>query len=225
MPRNTQSVLAELWDARGLYPGLACALDYLGFSAGIEYCIQQKRSGIEEEELRAGLFESLASGHAREEFRGKSYDVARRRWRSLETTQQKLLSETLPRFALNTTQIKKILDEPAAASLWSPLEEIKRDPYIMSEEYIGEGADDAIGFSLVDHGMIPSPEVGEALTEADGPYRLRALIVDQLKHQSQHTFQRAPQGARRSQSLPRQPARVEAGKFYATSPGRGAGGN
>src|SRR5262245_38411123 len=35
------SVTAELWHNRGLFPGLACVLDYLGFAEAIPYTKQR----------------------------------------------------------------------------------------------------------------------------------------------------------------------------------------
>ena len=34
------SVLAELWNSRGLYPGLPNAMDFLKFPRGVEYCVE-----------------------------------------------------------------------------------------------------------------------------------------------------------------------------------------
>ena len=124
-------------------------------------------------------------------FDSQAFQEARRRWRYLEDVQQRLLKDTLPRFAVTTDQIEKIIKTPEDASVWSSQDQVILNPYILSEQYVGQSSDDTISFSIIDHGMLPSPDVGEALIPPDGPQRLRALIVDQLKRQSQHTFQRA----------------------------------
>ena len=52
------SVMAELWHNRGLYPGLLCVLDYLGFSEAIPYTIEQI-SAQGEQEIKYQLFAFL----------------------------------------------------------------------------------------------------------------------------------------------------------------------
>jgi exodeoxyribonuclease V alpha subunit len=184
-------VLAELWKNRGIYPGLASVMDYIGFPEGVKYCIERTNSGDAIEDIHEVLFQILETGNSIEELKGKSLKDAQRRWRYLQEIQQKLIKDTLPRFDIKAEQIQKIVDRPLSASIWSSRDKIIDNPYILSEEYIGETTDDVISFSKIDHGMIPSPDVGEALISADDPTRLRALIVDQLIRQSQHTFQRA----------------------------------
>ncbi|MGB4057257.1 MAG: AAA family ATPase [Alphaproteobacteria bacterium] len=187
------SILSELWRSRGLYPGLSGCMNYLGFADGASYCVQQAKVGTPDDEIHRTLFTALENGTPPSILKGKPFDEARRRWRYLEVVQQKLLRETLPRFSLTKEQIVKILDEPEKVSIWTSHEEISLNPYILSEQYIGKGSDDVVTFSKIDYGMIPSPDIGESLISADDPKRLRALVVEQLNHLNQHTFQRAQQ--------------------------------
>ena len=73
--------------------------------------------------------------------------------------------------------------------IYSSLEQIAENPYVLSEEFSGDGPDDHIRFSKVDHGVFPSPDLGgEPLVEINDWRRLRGLCVDRLRREPQHTF-------------------------------------
>lgn len=69
---------------------------------------------------------------------------------------------------------------------------IFNNPYCLCEEYVGQDVDDTIGFQRIDHGMIPSQELGKGMTQIalDDPRRLRALMTQFLKSAADagHTF-------------------------------------
>lgn len=185
------SLMAELWQNRGLYPGLLRVLDYLKFSEGIAYATTQfTLKG--EQKVKELLFSFL-----REEITeipdlsisAERISSVRKKWRLLEPNQQTLLSETLPRFDLRTDQIAQIIDHPEDVSILSAPQEIAHNPYILCEQYVGLDVDDQVTFNQIDHGMLPSPDLGKAtLVEPDGWQRLRALCVEQMQRQDQHTF-------------------------------------
>ena len=185
------SIMAELWSERGLYPGLLTVLDYLKFSKGIHYAIEQIPI-VGEEKVKESIFsyldgnESVIQGI---DLTKKEFSSLRKRWKYLEEHQQKLLQDILPRFDLSVRQIENIIESPESCSIISNYESIIESPYILSEEYVGEDADDQISFSQIDHGMLPSPDLGEGTDlEPDDWQRLRALCVEQLQHAKQHTF-------------------------------------
>ena len=69
------------------------------------------------------------------------------------------------------------------------LDAIFDNPYLLSEQYQGNGPDDFIPWGAIDRGMIPSPELGgEPLGSADDQRRFRALVVDALRREEAHTF-------------------------------------
>ncbi|MBN1139883.1 MAG: AAA family ATPase [Anaerolineae bacterium] len=190
------SVMAELWQSRGLYPGLLCVLDYLKFSEAIPYTMKQSPIRCERE-VKDALFAFLQgdvdaiSGLALDEKRVKA---VRKQWRYLEPAQQSLLRDILPRFDFQTDQIRRIVDKPESASIYASHAELVENPYILSEQYVGDGPDDQISFSQIDHGVFPSPDLGvEPELEPDDWQRLRALCVEQLQRASQHTFLPADQ--------------------------------
>jgi hypothetical protein len=190
------SVMAELWHNRGLYPGLLCALDYLGFAEAIPYAIAQI-SLQDEQQLKDELFSIVvgqadgAPGLVLDANRLKSL---RKRWQLLEPSQKELLRDRLPRLDLRTDQIRRILDKPESASIYSTHAEIAANPYALCEEYAGIDPDDQITFSQIDHGIFPSPDLGvKPEFELDDWPRLRALCVEQLQQANQHTFLPADQ--------------------------------
>jgi len=190
------SLEAELWTGRGLYPGLLRVLEYLKFSEAIPYARRQiPASG--EQVVKDGLFalleartdavDGLALSAARRE-------EVRKRWRLLPPQKQRLLAEVLPRFDLQAAQIAAILDKPESVSIRATPEEIELNPYVLAEQYVGMDLDDNITFSKIDHGMLPSPELGAPLSiQADDARRLRALCVEQLQRARQQTFLPADQ--------------------------------
>jgi len=185
------SVMAGLWSERGLYPGLLTVLDFLKFSKGIHYAMDQIPI-IGEERVKNSLFsyldgdESAVSGL---DLSQKEFKSLRKKWKYLENSQQKLLQDVIPRLDFPTHQISNIINTAESVSITSSYEDILESPYILSEEYIGEGADDQISFTQIDHGLFPSPDLGEGFElDPDDWQRLRALCVEQLKRAKQHTF-------------------------------------
>ena len=190
------SVMAELWHNRGLFPGLLRVLDYLKFSEAIPYTVKQTLIR-DEQDVKAELFAFLqgdvdaVSDLPLDPGRIKPI---RKRWRYLEPAQQTLLRDVLPRFDLQTDQIRRILDKPESASIYAGHTELVENPYILCEQYVGDGPDDQINFSQIDHGIFPSPDLSaEPQLEPDDWQRLRALCVEQLQRANQHTFLPADQ--------------------------------
>lgn len=190
------SVMAELWQNRGLYPGLLRVLDYLKFDRAIPYAIQQipvQGASQIKDQLFAFLQEEI------ETIPGLGLDAkylssVRKQWRYLEPAQQSLVRDVLPRFDLQKTQIQRIVEQPASASIYAAHTDIVENPYILSEQYVGQDADDQITFSQIDHGVFTSPELGDEPPFApDDWQRLRALCIEQLGRASQHTFLPADQ--------------------------------
>lgn len=190
------SVMAQLWKNRGLYPGILRVWDYLKFSEAIPYAIEQipvRGERDVQDELFAFLQGNIdaVSGLSLDRKRIKK---VRKKWRYLEPDQQALLRDVLPRFDFQTSQIHHILEKPENVSVYASHVEVAENPYVLCEQYIGDGPDDQITFSQIDHGTFPSPELGaEPELDPDDWERLRALCVEQLQHANQHTFLPAEQ--------------------------------
>jgi energy-coupling factor transporter ATP-binding protein EcfA2 len=190
------SMMAELWHNRGIYPGLLRVFDYLKFGEAIPHAMEQipdRGEGDVKDEVFAFLQGDVdaVSGLSLGSRRAKKI---RKRWRYLRPDQQDLLRDVLPRFDLQTDQIRCILDHPEQASVYADHAEIADNPYLLSEQYVGVDPDDQITFSQVDHGIFPSPDLGaRPRLDPDDWERLRALCVEQLQRADQHAFLLADQ--------------------------------
>ena len=186
------SLLAELWKGRGLFPGLARAMDLLGLSVGVTAFRAAAGAGKEKEFCQAvfsWLDEKLAA------IPGVTLSPAdaakvRRQWKLRTAGERRVLSSLLPRFDLPKEQMERILsDKRADNCLEVGLAEICANPYVLSEQFIGDDPDDIIPFSRIDHGVFPSPELGgKFLYDNDDWRRLRAMCVDRLRYETKHTF-------------------------------------
>lgn len=190
--RWLQRLIAELWQCRGLYPGLTKILDVLDFQDAIPY-FKQAVLNEQEQTAKDAVFNLLAGNLANLPGLTLS-DVAikkvRRQWLLRADDERHLLQDILPRFDIYADQIQRIVSEKRTDySIDATLAEIAANPYILCESYVGDGPDDLIPFNKIDHGMFPSPELGGASwADVDDWRRLRALCVDKLKAESQHTF-------------------------------------
>jgi len=199
--RWLNSIIAELWKNRGLYPGFLKVLDYIDFQEAINlYKKTITEDPNAEAKLRQEIFDFL--DQKRENIKGLSIDnfkkmILLRRWKLKSDIERELLKNVLLRFDLTKDQIKRILDENRKDyGIYSSLEQIMENPYILSEEYTGDSIDDFISFNKIDHGIFPSPELGGIdylHFVKDDARRLRALCVEQLRKESQHTFVSAEQ--------------------------------
>ncbi|EGD46136.1 Exodeoxyribonuclease V [Ruminiclostridium papyrosolvens DSM 2782] len=187
------SIMAELWGNRGIYPGINSVADYLGGSRLIPLIKKELDKGTSEETIYKEvnkLFEGDATSIFVAKLDSDYIKKLQKQWKYKEDIEQELLANVFPRFALTSQQISKILDEERSKNgIYSSLEDIAENPYIICEEYIGDEPDDTISFSKIDHGIFPSPDFGvEALMDTDDARRLRALLVDALKKTAQHSF-------------------------------------
>lgn len=187
-----QSLIAELWQNRGAYPGLLKVLNYLDFHEGIQY-FKQEVTNNNEKEAKDLIF-SFLNGNTKSipgvKLSTEDQKKILRRWSLKEDFERNLLSEILPRFDLQIDQIEKILSQNRHYhGIHANLNDIYENAYILSEEFMGDNPDDRISFNKIDHGIFPSPELGlKNLAEIDDWRRLRALCVERLKKEQKHTF-------------------------------------
>ena len=185
------SIVAELWQSRGLYPGLARVFDLIGLGEVIGF-LQTAVDTSGEKDLLDNVVawldektESLPILLPKDET-----NRIRRQWALRTEDERRLLTGTIPKFDLPREQIEKIIsDRRSANGLDVDLSEIAENPYLLSERFAGDDPDDVVPFSLVDHGVFPSPDLGgQFFCDPDDPRRLRALCVDRLKSETKHTF-------------------------------------
>jgi len=189
--RWLNSVIAELWKSRGLYPGLARVLDMVGLgilirplratadTSGEQNLLDNVRAWLDgrTEQLPCLLQEGEASR-------------IRRQWDLRSEDERQFLIETAVRYDLSKEQIEKVIAKNRRTNgIDVRIAEIIENPYLLSERFVGESLDDVIPFSLIDHGVFPSPDLGTPfLFDPSDPRRLRALCVDRLKFETKHTF-------------------------------------
>lgn len=189
-----QQLIGDLWNNRGRYPGMAQVLNHLNLPELNQYFKQQTLQDKEEEAYQQilGFFKEGESIPGIELDPIKAGSI-RDLFATKEESEIQLLLDILPRFELQQEQIGKVLSpDRAGNSIYCELEEIVANPYLMVEQYVGDGPDDKITFSKIDHGLLPSPDLGlKQLTTAGSPTRFRALCVHQLKKVNSHTFSSA----------------------------------
>ena len=187
-----EQLISELWQHRGLMPGIPSVLEMLSLHDAIALFKTRALEGREVETADAifGFLAGRVDDVAGLALEPQVVNSARRQWRLQSKEGQRLLQEVLPRFSLRREQIEKVLAENRAQSgIIASLGSIADNPYVLSEQYQGDGPDDFIPWGTIDRGMIPSPELGgEALASADDERRFRGLVVDELRREETHVF-------------------------------------
>ena len=190
--RWLQTVIAELWHNRGLFPGLASVFSAIELESLVEPWKKACLAG-EEKTARDEIFAVLDGKRKtlrESELTKAEIDRIQRKWQLKSANERALLRDVLPRFDLQSDQITRVLSKKRDEfSVVATLEEIAANPYVLTEQYIGDNEDDLISFSKIDHGVLPSPELGGTpLAERDDWRRLRSLLVERLRADKQNTF-------------------------------------
>ena len=188
-------LLAELWNKRGLYPGLLNVMRVLGADKAIAPAHKLAEAGKSKEAHKL-FFRALDEKIEIPELglTGKYLHKTHRQWQLKQDITRSLLRDILPRIDLDVNQIERIVSEDIKVRDAHGLPDLAtsiENPYLLCEGYIGESPDDTIPWSSVDRGVLPSPDVGGeylADMELDDPRRLRALCVEQLRRESNQTF-------------------------------------
>lgn len=200
-----QAIRKECWISRGLYPGLASVLKFLGMEKPEEFIrIRLKNHPVET--IKDYFFDRFEDYEKISKDEKELLDPVKKRYTVMlnsenenESIKAKLCRDKLPFFDLyegtgkkDEKQISNILgDKRGMFSIHSSLQSIYDNPYIIAEEYTGSDVTDFVNFEKIDHGMIPSEDLGEAeRIPLDDPRRLRCLIHSMLKEAAAegHTF-------------------------------------
>ena len=186
--------IAELWTHRGLYPGLLKALQAAG---AVDLVDGAKALCINEghEKAHTAAFEALDSN--RDNVLTSSLDNTKRKrisrnWNLLNDGTKMLLRDILPRLDLSAQTMTAIaLDQRVEHNLDVSADEISKNPYLLAELYCGNDATDRIAWSVVDRGVLPSPDLGGkplAEMEFNDERRFRSLCAEHLRREPNHTF-------------------------------------
>jgi ATP-dependent exoDNAse (exonuclease V) alpha subunit len=189
-----QSLLSELWENRGAYPGMAPIMDFLGFSELVQYNFNQTKKGNEKKSVES-IFKFLNDKTQKEIADCKvdftTLDNYRKIWHiKNRQVARDLIEKVLCRIAIQKIQVENILKENRSENgiLYS-LSDILSNPYSLTEQYVGDDLGDEISFTKIDHAIIPSPQLGlDNLYPKEDWRRLRALLVDELKYETVHSF-------------------------------------
>jgi len=173
-------------------------MDALGFHEAISYFKNSMSNDPSlEHQYKQEIFEFLNNDDANTlgeiKIGDRRNQNVKRRWKLRESSERTLLENILVRFHITTEQVGRVIwDKRQQFGIYSTLEKIIENPYILVEEYIGDGPDDVISFNKIDHGIFPSPDINVLDRfdfEKDDARRLRALSVEQLRRSKPHTFQ------------------------------------
>ena len=189
--------IADLWQRRGLYPGLPNVLRLLGATDAVKPVIESINAG-NAQEAHAEIFAALDQGREASQIglAGRALEKVSRQWRLRTDAERALLASFLPRFDLDLDQMRRIAlpnnrkreEHGLTFAVDAPL----HNPYLICESYLGDNPDDRISWPTVDRGVLPSPELGGTPysdMEIDDARRLRALCVDEMGREPNHTFQ------------------------------------
>ena len=189
--------ITELWRRRGLYPGLPNVLRLLGATDTVRPVIELINTG-NAQEVHATVFAALNQSKEAPKvgLAGRPLQKASRQWMLRTDAERTLLSSLLPRLDLDLDQMRRIASTDnrlreahgLTFSVDSPLD----NPYLICESYLGNNPDDRISWPTVDRGVLPSPElegIPYSDMEIDDARRLRALCVDEMSREPNHTFQ------------------------------------
>lgn len=186
------SVLNELWAARGPYPGFPSVLESLSLNELVSAYVGISNSSAAKE-FRNDVIDFLCG--KRDDIAGKTIpkaDIkrARREYQLMEQETVDFLLNTLSRFDLTAQQVKSIIGvDREKVCISAEISQMKENPYAIFEQYVGADSDDAIPLYKIDNGVIPSPEYGlDDLFDAGSTERFRAFCVDELKRTAAHSF-------------------------------------
>lgn len=189
------SLLNELWTARGPYPGFPSVLGCLGLNSLISSYIALKTD--EEMKKYRDAVKDLLNGTT-DVIQGGSFSKAelktiRRDYQLLGAETVDFLFEVLARFDIKTDQMKYIIGEDRQdVSITASISEMLENPYVIFEQYKGFDSEDTIPFYKIDNGVIPSPEYGlEEILDSGSTERFRAYCVDELQRIAAHSFGKA----------------------------------
>ena len=191
-------LLAELWKARGPYPGFPAVLEFLGLQTLIsEYIALTKYDDMKNFVADVREFLGGADNVIAQKFSTPAIKKIRRNCLLLGNEKLNFLFNVLSRFDLRfdhkINQVKNIIDDKREnVSITATIAEMTENPYIIFEQYVGYDVDDTIPLYKIDNGVVSSPRYGiDNLLDVDSAERFRAFCVDELEKIPAHSFVKA----------------------------------
>jgi hypothetical protein len=180
--------LAEVWRARGPYPGLGAALTAFGISKGtlLAHAVQAGMDENEDPWLLADRW--LRAPSSGQETSAGVSPVMSKAWSSLDDRRRALL-RLLSRFDLTIDQATRFYQptERAKAGINISDTELLANPYLIYEH--SRLSPDPVSVRIIDHGVLPEDRVrashplppSTAVDDAVDPRRVRALVISVLE--------------------------------------------
>ena len=191
--------IAELWEKRGLYPGLLNVMRLLKADQAIDYARKLMIAGKSKEAYQR-FFDAIDHGKDASEYGlfGTPLKQLARQWQLKDENARLLLRDILPRLDLDPEQMKVIVSSDERLRTTHGLKEglltLAENPYLICEKFVGKDPEDIIPWGTIDRGVLPSPELGGtalAEMEYDDARRFRALCIEQLRSEPNQTFRAA----------------------------------
>jgi ATP-dependent exoDNAse (exonuclease V) alpha subunit len=184
------TLLTELWESRGAYPGMPAVLTYLNLTALIPEF--KKAAQIKTDSDFYDEILKLFSGEKSrfESTVGSALSEIKKTYVQLTSDQQEFLLKIAPRFSLSIEQLRDIVGTKRHnLGIKTPLQELIRNPYAIAEEYVPEEPDEYVSAYLIDNGVLPFPglSIGNLLSPLSAE-RLRAFTVMELNVIAAHSF-------------------------------------
>ena len=149
--------LAEVWDARGPFPGNGSVLQFLAFTRGVEYHKAVLAPMVSKGKNPLAYLRDIFEGRIEppdDKYRG-GLMKARERWGALKSRQE--LLALLMRFDITPQQLERIAssDQRHAAGITATEEELVNNPYLIAEMDLGTAMSEPIALETIDHGIRP----------------------------------------------------------------------
>jgi ATP-dependent exoDNAse (exonuclease V) alpha subunit len=187
------TALDRAWKNRGLFPGMAAALETLGFQQAALY-VRAQLVGKGIQDPRAHVLGRIADSQTETDDRWKrQFDNCRRALRALPEAVKTLLFDRLCLMDLTSQQMSRICgadlvppDERRSAGLTFTAAEVAENPYLIIEQYAPPD-DDPIPFYRVDNGIfLPQTRGGATIPgledfASNDRRRIRAAIFNRLR--------------------------------------------
>jgi hypothetical protein len=190
-------LISELWRSRGRYPGLLKALTVAGATPLIDM-VKQLSNQEGQDKAYTATFDFLELGKDNvltTNLNAMERKKIARNWKLMEDGSRLLLREVLPRLDLSLEVMRMIASEQRADhGITASSAEIAANPYLISEMFCGVDANDRVPWSIIDRGVLTSPELGGkpfADLELNDERRFRALCVEHLRREPKHSFRLA----------------------------------
>ena len=171
------SVLAEIWRARGPYPGFPAVLKFLKLEPLIsDYVNLADYADMKKYIADVRAFLDGANNAFAQKF--SSLNKIRRNCLLLGAEKLNLLFNVLSRFALTAAQVNNLMgDDRANFSVTATVADMLENPYTIFEQYVGSDSEDTIPLYKIDNGVIPSPQYGIIFCQSRDDFKFRELAA------------------------------------------------